>query len=756
MLEALALVAVASATPPPLFSLHVSCQDGGLQSALDRVAGRESTAIPARLLLDPGIHHITKPLRLGRAHSNLTILSADLSAVVSGGLRIDPSAWHPVPGTPLVAAALEHELPLGVVPKQLFTADGTRRATRARHPNLYAADGATVMERPYLYWAAPLCDFRTNATSACESAARLGFVFNATDDLLFRHLTGNSSGTAAVLEAVVYHGWTASRHMALPGEAAIDPRARTLRFTNPSDRPIGYWMGRSSEGGQRYYLENARELLDSPGEWFLDPSSRTLYYYPLPGETHQHGAAYLPLVDEILTISGASHVTIDGVGFRHADWTCGGEGGTASCDGQSVEWQDHAALHVTNASSINIENCDVSCVGPSAIWVDTGSADVSIERCGMHTLGTGAVRIGSPTDRSNFHPGRPAGQPVPTGVRLRNSNLTDGSDVFVGGTAVLVQFAQNVTIEHNEISRFSYTGISLGWSWNYLPQVGGGHKVDSNYIHHLGYPRRETGDAMACVYTLGELGGTRGEPTIVSGNVCHDVRAYMSGGYCLSQDQGSSSLLFEKNVCLRTTGTPHNTHYGANITYTNNLFFDGYHDCWVPPGADGAAAALRTSPDRHGACKPYVGGSCPDQIRFSRNLIGLVSNNSALLFEGDWNGTAWNDTAPPSNASVAFGFESNVYWSEVGSRVDLLRDRVFGGVSLRVVPHSPQRVFHLSWDEWRAAGHDRAGAVVRGDPGFADPGWANPPFNVSLTASSPAMAVGWEQIDTSRVGIQPR
>ena len=32
--------------------------------------------------------------------------------------------------------------------------------------------------------------------------------------------------------------------------------------------------------------------------------------------------------------------------------------------------------------------------------------------------------------------------------------------------------------------------------------------------------------------------------TLVRDNVCHDVRAYMSGGYCLSQDQGSSNLIF--------------------------------------------------------------------------------------------------------------------------------------------------------------------------------------------------------------------
>lgn len=85
--------------------------------------------------------------------------------------------------------------------------------------------------------------------------------------------------------------------------------------------------------------------------------------------------------------------------------------------------------------------------------------------------------------------------------------------------------------------------------------------MSKNYIHHLGFPRRETGDAMACVYTLN---GVRG--TVVDNNVCHDVRAYMNGGYCLSQDQGTTDALFTNNLCLRVSASPHNTHYGMGVS----------------------------------------------------------------------------------------------------------------------------------------------------------------------------------------------
>lgn len=124
------------------------------------------------------------------------------------------------------------------------------------------------------------------------------------------------------------------------------------------------------------------------------------------------------------------------------------------------------------------------------------------------------------------------------------------------------------------------------------------------------------GDAMACVYTLGQLNGT-----VVDSNLCHDVRAYMSGGYCLSQDQGSSSITFTNNVCLRVTGSPHNTHYGVNLTYSNNIFWGGYYDSWVA-GNVSSAGALRTSPT---TTKPCGSVDFPTACMSSTRQSSLVS-----------------------------------------------------------------------------------------------------------------------------------
>ena len=210
-----------------------------------------------------------------------------------------------------------------------------------------------------------------------------------------------------------------------------------------------------------------------------------------------------------------------------------------------------------------------------------------------------------------------------------------------------------------------------------------------------------------------------------------------TGGYCLSQDQGSSSILLERNVCLRTTGSPHNTHYGTNLTYRNNIFFNGFYETWT---AKTPAAALRTSPDRDGAVAPFPAGACLDQLKFETNLIGLTDNKSALLFEGDWR----RDNS--SAHATAFTFERNLYWA-ASDAVDLLTARVFGGATQRVA-HT--RAYQLTWREWQASGHDQAGGL--GAPRFADARWDRPPFNVTLEPDSPAWGLGWKPIDTRRVG----
>lgn len=370
----------------------------------------------------------------------------------------------------------------------------------------------------------------------------------STDGPFFQSLADAGSPAIDHLEAVVYHGWTTSRHFV----SGLHPDAdeHSLLFSNPSDRPIGFWSGRSSEGGQRFYVENAEALLDSPGEFFIRDSGKVLYK-PLPGEVVGGALAvsgWVPRLQRALVIEGARNLNFKRVTMSFTDWDCGGPNHTLACDMQSTNFQDFAAIELADVESIGFDQVNCTHHGATALWVHSGT-DVRYSNGTMSDMGTGAVRVAGTANSA-----MPMGNV--SGVAVTDSTFASGGWVFSSGTAVLVQGgAVKVSVEHCEIREFSYTAISLGWSWSYAPQRSGGHTIRKNHIHHLGFPRREVGDAMACIYTLGQNNGT-----VVDGNLCHDVRAYMSGGYGLSQDQGSENIVFTNNVCLRTTGSPHNTH----------------------------------------------------------------------------------------------------------------------------------------------------------------------------------------------------
>src|SRR5690606_12692597 len=78
-------------------------------------------------------------------------------------------------------------------------------------------------------------------------------------------------------------------------------------------------------GNSAFYLSNSLQFLDSPGEWFLDNTTRKIYYWPLEDENLQTAQVVAPYLETLLTIQGTidypvSHVRIEGVSFRHSTW----------------------------------------------------------------------------------------------------------------------------------------------------------------------------------------------------------------------------------------------------------------------------------------------------------------------------------------------------------------------------------------------------------------------------------------------------
>ena len=679
----------------------------------------------ATVLLAGGVYERTAAT-LSATAGAVVVRAADASsrdpAILSGGARVRGWARRD-------AATLAAPLPAGVLEcTRLCDRGGAPCRSRARTPDAGA----------YLTWAAPLCP-NPHASPACAEADRWGLVFAPGDVSPALH-------DLTRVEVAVYGGWTASRHRV----AAVVASNNTLLFQNPANMPIGTWANNNSEGGGRYYLDNVREGLDAAGEFYCDVPAGEILYRPLAGEADPAALElYLAVETTVVRVDDASDVTLEGPNLvvAHSAWSCD-FAAAAVCDWQSTAWQDYAAVRVTNASRVTIAAVEVAGVGGSAVWLDEGTRDAAVIGCYLHDLAAGGVRVAGGFTAAGT-PGACRNGTV-SRINITDNVIGRGGLVFPDGTGIFVAHAADVTIAHNEIGFFSYTGVSLGWCWTYEDLVGVGDiSVFGNDVHDLGSgAQRQLGDAMACFYSLGALGETH-----VHHNVCRDVAAYFTGGFGTSQDQASSGYLFHDNVVVRTTGAGVNQHYGVGNAVYNNIIVDSNF---------GSATA-----NNRGSVRSYAQSNLPSTFNFSRNIV-FQTNASAALFNDlylPWVDVGGDAGGPPGHGEWTWTFSDNVYFN--AGNATLPRLPVWGGSGVGAVR------YQLTLDEWQrgcgtdwASGATPASRNCSGGPRgpaqdarsvFADPLFADVAAgNYTLLTGSPALALGFEPIDVSRVGPSSR
>jgi hypothetical protein len=456
-------------------------------------------------------------------------------AVLSGGRPI--TGWRQT--APGVWSAEVPEVKAGrLYFRQLFV-DG-RRATRARNPNAgYFHVEGLVSGKSGGEWNAGVDRFR----------------FRGEDLRPYSDLNN--------VEVVVIHSWNTSRVRI----ASVDTSSRVVTFTGPTVfRPLAW------DPQQRYYVENAAELLDAPGEWYLDRTTGRVSYRPLPGENPAQAEFIAPVITELVRIDGdadggklVEHLHLAGLVLEHADWTLDRRGYGDSQAAVTVP----AAVSAKGARRCSVENCEIRHVGIYGLWFSRGCKDNRILRNHIHDLGAGAVRLGEPVMPNSD-------QTTSTGNLISNNYLHDGGCVYDGAVGLWLAQASDNEVSHNEIHSFNYSGISTGWNWSDAPTRTLRNRIEYNHVHHV--VRGVLSDAGG-IYTLGTQTGT-----VVRNNVFHDIFPYRGEptmAWGLYFDQDSNGLTAENNVVYNTlTGGIMNTGSQGNVIRNNVFAFSGWQAAW--------------------------------------------------------------------------------------------------------------------------------------------------------------------------------
>lgn len=500
------------------------------------------------------------------------------------------------------------------------------------------------------------------------------------------------------LAEVIYFPWHNWLNISVP-VASVDKDKRLITLTRDAKTHAGYPGG--IRPGDRYFVRNLFEELDSAGEWFLDRQTRTLYFWPpkpLAGLE-----VYAPTTDDMIEISAKTEWII----IRGFTMECG--------DGYAV------ALRGAN-------NCIVACntirnTGGGQLGKGGGVLLENGANCGV--VGNDIYDVGN------------------VGIMMRGGNYLT---LTAGGHYADNNYLHHIGVLNAHGLGIHMDGIGLRVSHNLIHDItrsglfGGGNDciVEYNHIRHDNLMTEDTAG-----YYNGGNWHNRGQ--IVRYNYVHDTLGYgRRGGKWVSPlfawgiyfDDDVSGTHAYGNIVARVPLGGFHVHAGRDNIIENNIIIDcaeqqfqmsGHdpaHSQWLIDRKKAEFAKFQRNPAY--AKYPEVPALDIEKAwlmvgnKFRHNIVCYQDTNSVLY-------TYFQDRCPEQNET-----DRNLVWHH---------DQPI------TVQHSTGwKLAKLSWEEWQKAGHDQHSII-------ADPLFVNAAKDdYRLKTNSPAFKLGFKPIPVEKIG----
>ena len=395
-----------------------------------------------------------------------------------------------------------------------------------------------------------------------------------------RRLIDNKGNLKAkYAEMVLHQMWCVAnlriRSVEVQGDSAAirfhQPESR-IQFEHLWPRPMVTTDGHNSA----FYLTNARELQDVPGEWYHDIDARKVYYYPREGEKMQEAEVIVPAVETLVRVEGTvdrpvCHIRFEKITFSYTTWMRPSEKGHVPLqagmyltDGYRIDpkmqrdYLNHpldnqgwlgrpaAAVRVVAAKQIDFERCRFEHLGSTGLDYEEAVQGGVVRGCLFRDIAGNGLLVGSfsPAAHETHLPYDPADRrEVCTQQHINNCYFTEIGNEDWGCLAIAAGYVGDVNIEHNEISEVPYSGISLGWGWTQTVNCMRNNRVHANLIHHYAKHMYD----VAGIYTLGSQ-----PKSYVTENCVHSI--YKPGyvhdpnhWFYLYTDEGSSFITVRDN-----------------------------------------------------------------------------------------------------------------------------------------------------------------------------------------------------------------
>jgi len=518
--------------------------------------------------LAPGVFDLSQPLQLDARDSGVNghrvIWQGSGRTELSGGKQV--TGWRPVPGRPGLFAAPE---PKGMDNTRQLYVNGVReqRAQGTVPVTLKAtATGYTASAPTMAGWRNPSdIEFVYTAGEALWNIQRDG-LGQWTEP---RCPIGSMSGATITMAQPCWDNST--KRVVFPNIPG-----RSVNMVGPYDL---------TNGRQPTFVENAFEVLDTPGEWYLDRSAHTVYYMPRPGENLRTADVEVPVLQQLITASDLHNVSFRGIQYSYATWLTPSspEGFSeiqagytnTGADGWAVQglcqfvpggtcpyasWTPEPGnISVTDSTGLEFTDSVFTHLGAAGLRLAGNTQNTMVRGNVFTDISGNGIEIGGvdqPTTGSTHD------------VQVLDNHLYGLPREFHGGVAILNGYSQHDVISHNQIDNVAYSAISMGWGgWPDKIQVAAtpnnshDNVVSDNLIHDYMLSLDDGGG----IYTQGITGSSLATGEKVTGNVIYGQLGLGKGIYT---DNGNT---YENVVGNVVYGTPYANVGTAHVDYRDGL-----------------------------------------------------------------------------------------------------------------------------------------------------------------------------------------
>ena len=286
-----------------------------------------------------------------------------------------------------------------------------------------------------------------------------------------------------------------------------------------------YWSHRKTPGthvttvssGKHFYIENAKELLDEPGEFYYAKGEKYIYYYPYSEQDLNSGDTFVGDLEFMFRVEGSSvvnkvsNLVFDNLDIRYGAWNEVSTKGLIQVQADAIQNSVEspttmnstmlpAQFAVNKATNIKILNSSFSNLGSAAISMVDAVSNSKIEGNVIKDVSGSGIIIGT-WEHQNVKPG----METVKNVTIKNNVIRRAANEYRGTVGISVYYEYGINITHNSIIEMPYTGVSVGWGWGaYDSRTAGNINVSYNYFEDAVHSLKDG----AHLYTLGSNPGS--------------------------------------------------------------------------------------------------------------------------------------------------------------------------------------------------------------------------------------------------------